>query len=1002
MLRALALSLLVVASLPAAAQTPADAARDGGPPIYIAFLWHMHQPVYYPGETVVQTQQAGRFPFSLYDVHTSRSGPYTAWPARATQAAAARGLPSCGAQVSFSASLMQNLDALAGAGVGFQNWTASWRMAHAQTTALGNPRLDLVGFGAYHPLMPLIEGEDIRRQVAEHRAAEAAHFAGAAPRGVFPPETAFSTRVLPALAAEGVEWVILDNAHLERAAAGFPWSAASAIVEPNRADIVNPNPGDWRALTGLWAPTPVSAAWAHRPHVAQYVDPATGETTRTVVVPASRYLGNEDGRGGFGALQYEAVMSQLEAANTDPDHPILVVLHHDGDNFGGGAESYYNGNWDAFLSWLQANPTRFQCTTVQDYLDQFPPDADDVVHVADGSWAGADGGDPEFKKWLADPGADGASPDRHSWAVLTAATHVVRAAEASAPGAAPVVEARRLLSQGQASDYWYWDGSLGGLWDSLPTRAANAAVGLAAPFLGADLAPPTVFLPQREPYNPGATEWGAAVARDLEVWTYVYDASPLARVTLRVRADADGANPLATTDNETYAGGPGVGAWEDLPMTATAQPAPAGVPAATRLATRYAATVAGRSDVLLDYYVEAEDAAGRVTRSPIQHVWIGANAGGPGGGAVSWAPTSPATFETVTITVEGATQGARLHWGVNGWQTPAATYQPAGTTPWPTSGAVETAMSGPDAEGRLTVTLGPFNDPAQAVQTVNFVIHYADDTWDNNGGLDYAITIAGGGSGPEPFVMDGALDARAQPTLSDGTSTLWTAWNGRTLYLATQPASAQGGDTFLFVADGPQPLTAAPWAKAGQVAQWRAFAANESTNGWSGWFDADAPAATAVGAVFEATYDLGEGAAQVYVAAGVWDTADGGALLRRLGAEHAPSGPAGPGDGSISAYHLLSLGTVVGTAPPPAADALAPLAPNPSAGEARTVLTLARAASVTAEVVDVLGRRVALLHEGPLPAGAHALTAAGLAPGVYVLRVTGAAAPMARRLTVVR
>lgn len=33
------------------------------PPIYISFLWHMHQPIYRPYESIVQTQAAHRYPY---------------------------------------------------------------------------------------------------------------------------------------------------------------------------------------------------------------------------------------------------------------------------------------------------------------------------------------------------------------------------------------------------------------------------------------------------------------------------------------------------------------------------------------------------------------------------------------------------------------------------------------------------------------------------------------------------------------------------------------------------------------------------------------------------------------------------------------------------------------------------------------------------------------------------------------------------------------------------
>lgn len=66
-------------------------------------------------------------------------------------------------------------------------------------------------------------------------------------------------------------------------------------------------------------------------------------------------------------------------------------------------------------------------------------------------------------------------------------------------------------------------------------------------------------------------------------------------------------------------------------------------------------------------------------------------------------------------------------------------------------------------------------------------------------------------------------------------------------------------------------------------------------------------------------------------------------------------------------------------------------APNPSAGPVRLALSLDRPEAVRAEVLDLTGRRVALLHDGPLAAGPHTLTwAAEAAPGLYLVRVTGA------------
>ncbi len=984
-----ALLSLIALIAPTARTAHAQAPR---PTIHIAFLWHMHQPVYVPGETIRQSDAAGRFSYRIEDIFNQRTGPYTTWPRAAIRAGQDAGLPYGGASVSFSTSLLDGLDHLEGVGNGnFRGWKAPWREAAAWRTAGGNARLDMIGFGASHPLMPLIGRDAITRQILQHRAAVTAAFGAPPSKGLFPPENAFSPRIIPALRDAGVEWVLVDNVHFERAAEGYPYDRGGNLVEPNRADRRNANPGDWRQLTGLWAPTKVSA-WARRPHRVAHIDPVTGERTTVVAVPTDRYLGNEDGRGGFGALQYEAVMRQFEADNTDPDHPILLVLHHDGDNYGGGSEGYYNGNFRAFVDWAKANPGRFTFTTVQDYLDRFPVDATDVIHVENGSWSGADNGDPEFLKWLGRPGADGYSPDRNSWAVLTAAANAV--ATAGAPA-----EALRWLDTGMASDYWYWDGTE--IWDSQVTRAANEAVRLAAASPAADATPPTVFVPQRTPYNPGETEWGVVQPRATTVWTYAYDVSGLTSVRLRYRIDPDGRVDPA---NATFAGGAGAtGAWQTRAMTAVAAPAARTNPLPTLRAARYEATLDSLSGVLVDYVVEATDAGGRVTTSDLQHVWIGTGTttGGPSGrGAVSWTPSAPTRTQTVTVSVASpGTATARLHWGVNAqgsaWTTPVAAHRPAGTTLFGAGPAAETPMTR-DGD-TLRATLGPFADAAQAVSNVAFVLHYGDDTWDNNGGADYRIAVSGGTTPVATFALDGRLDAAARVVAASSSAgrTLHAAYSGGLLYLATE-GSASTGDAFVLVADTPGAPGAAMWGKAGQVAAPRAFLARESTNGYAAWFTPPASGATTSAAYRMASGDVLEGTVDVaavfgripdalYVAAATYATADGGALVAQA--------PAGNADGALDAAEFVRVPLVTATAAdgvdgPTGAFTLGPAVPNPVRGEGRLPLHVARAGRGVVEAFDVLGRRVATLLDADVAAGLHTVSmgAGTLAPGVYVVR----------------
>ena len=96
--------------------------------------------------------------------------------------------------------------------------------------------------------------------------------------------------------------------------------------------------------------------------------------------------------------------------------------------------------------------------------------------------------------------------------------------------------------------------------------------------------------------------------------------------------------------------------------------------------------------------------------------------------------------------------------------------------------------------------------------------------------------------------------------------------------------------------------------------------------------------------------------------------------------------------------------TSAGPTPPAPPEVTAP-APNPTGGAAAFAVRPAHTGPVTVEVVDLLGRRVLTLHDGPLAGGADrrfAVAAGALPAGVYLVRVTGEGARATRRLVVAR
>ena len=663
-----------LSALPAFAQNP----------IHVTYLWHMHQPVYYPYESVNATDSAGRFNFSVKGVHDQRLGPYGEWPKNAVQQAADKSIPNGGVQVSFSGSLMENMNGLYGFG-----WREHYRWArNGLRTVRNNPRLDAVGIAYHHSLMPLTTKESMRMQIRLHKEAYYDNWNsnGTYSKGFWPPECAFDVNMIPALVAEGLEWVIIDNGHFDRATQNYPWAPASSI-RPNQADQLNPDPAtigsQWVQLNNVWAPTKVSAPWGYQPHRVQYIEPDSHPTNpvvrRIVAVPAARYEGNENGRGGYGAFKPENVWSTHanNGINNNSSRPMIILCHSDGDNFGMLNADAYNGQHGMFLEMTKSNPT-FEHTSVQDYLELYPVPQNDVIHVEPGSWVGIDGGTPYFDKWRENNARSGEHPDLWSWSVLVAAANRVIHADNLENNysmndvrwgiGSDTAKAWRYYLQAETSCHWYWDFDRANPWDGNATRGANLAIAEANKVINRNLATdrigPTIWPPQRDIYNPGNKHYNEATNQpsDFTVFTFVDDVNGLQSVTLKWRADLDGANPILEYDNELYARNASkVGAWTDVTMAGDFYPPVKGplVPDPANRAKRYQAMITNQNNVLIDYYVEAVDGRGNTNRSDIAHVWVGAANGGGGG-----TPANPAsvTFSAdprdcapITVTLNATT-----------------------------------------------------------------------------------------------------------------------------------------------------------------------------------------------------------------------------------------------------------------------------------------------------------------------------------------------------------
>lgn len=773
----------------------------GREPVHVTWLWHLEQPIYWPApnaagtryetaqDSLVARAAGAAHPANDLEEIFGKPDRVAVYQGRVRDALSALdGLPDAGAQVSYSGGLIENVASLGAAGLlGYgADPFAALRAARGASTSGGHPRLDLVQFPFHHALIPLIDPEVLRMELRLYRAIYPEAWGPVRQsRGLFPSEMAFAEHVIPVLAEEGIAWVVVSNHHISRGCADYPWVAGSGgdnIPPPNRADLLNraQGAGAWRRVAIDRGVAPANAApFAYRPHRAQYVDPATGEVSRVIVVPAAQAESWQDGYACFGVDAVDAVGDA-----TDGGPPPLMLLAHDGDNAFGGGFSYYLECTPTFAR--SATDAGHHVTTVEQYLADFPVPEDDVVHVESGAWVNADGdfGAPSFWNWnwplvdaqgRVDP-ATGWAEDERGWAVIVAATQVVRHATAlrGAPdvarvlhpedGADDVERAWHFLLGALNSGYMYYGLALD--MELKPVVASNAAVEHARAAIGDDARdafPPTIWLPQRYPDNPGGTNFGPLYRYEVVeagprflVWTFAHDVSGVDAAVLRVRRDADGENPLDDHANETYAGGPGVGAWRDIPMQRRAMPLDnvTGNPEfddsvlPTAIADVFWAEVDEGSEVLLDYHVQVTDARGNVARSVIQHVWVGASEGVEPGGepgdpeGVHWTPSRP--WQGAPLTVFSPDPGW-LHWGVDGWRRPDEALWPPGTEAWPDGLAVETPFGGPDEDGFYSVTLGPL-----PVDTLDFVIRRADGSWDNNGGADWHLALAAERPAPPP------------------------------------------------------------------------------------------------------------------------------------------------------------------------------------------------------------------------------------------------------------
>ncbi|MBL6998152.1 MAG: hypothetical protein ISR75_06925 [Phycisphaerales bacterium] len=915
--------------------------------LHYTYLWHLEQPIYWPDQQNVSEDRYERAWQSILRKDAGSQHPennlrsifglddrVAAYQYRPHDAIGAISwAPEAGAQISFSGGLIENIQSFSEAGgqLGYvwdwNHWLRDARTWYTNSGGTNTPRADVVLFGFHHPLFPLISDSTAKKEIQLYKEIYGDAWGYSAPmsKGFFPSEMAFSERLIPILEEEGIEWTFVSSEKVSRACTDFPVVYGSGGINcdpPNKADQLNPAQGSYFRLTIDRGVSPAEAApFAYQPHYAKYVNPSTGAESRVIIVPCSQSLGWVDGYSPIGTAHF----GTLQQYN-DPSNPMLVVLAHDGDNAWGGGFSYYSEATPNLAG--QAVSEGYTPTVVQKFLSDHPVSENDVVHVEDGAWVNADGdfGAPQFLNWNWPPVnssgqidvENGWAEDVRNWAVITAAQNYVDTAEQISIDNGNPMRINHILyprSETSSSEraWHYFLGSLNSGYmyygtaldmEVKPTIACNEAIehANAAIANGNDQTPPEVWIPQRFPWNPGSANFGPHHGYqeyiddgDFHVWTFAYDVSGLENAKLLYRIDQDGNNPLSSNANEVYSQSNEVGSWIEIPMTVT--PFPAGnvhgddsinffeMPDA--IANRCVAEIVDVRESLVDYFVQAEDSLGNITKSPIQHVWIGDGEGSSGGGGGAAVEPDPLVAGgTATVSYDGMLaggSGVNMHYGFNGWS----------------SVPPEVAMAqNPKTElWEVTVSI-----PTSATQ-FDFVFNDGNGNWDNNNGQDWHIPVEGGKPG-DTWVMDGTLDTNAILIAENNNRHLWAGVIEDQLYIATEPAS-ENEDVFMFVSEDTSGMNPAPWGKSGFVASWSGYLAQEGTNGWIGWFDSTSPGNVefASDTILEGIYVLGTIDA-IALAVAPYETDDNGELLF---ANQVPQSIDGDTDVQANEYILLEM-----------------------------------------------------------------------------------------------
>jgi Starch/carbohydrate-binding module (family 53)/Glycosyl hydrolase family 57 len=604
-----------------------------------------------------------------------------------------------------------------------------------------------------------------------------------------------------------------------------------------------PNPGN-----AAWNVAPT----AYQLHKVKYVNPETGAEKTMVAVPSDDVLSYRYGYANEGVGKIDTYIAPFATDSARPLIVMPATDGDNAWGGGSSSwmeatPQLFNDS--ASRGYKPSTPQDFVNAAIAAAggANNIP-----VSHIEDGAWIfpEMDYGSPNFLKWIEPPVATvanrgittvpgtqidmetpGFALKFYSYAPLMAGANWCETAEQILKDEGGSAQAWKIqnpynnLGNGQWSSpneieqAWHiylagldsgfnYYGGLGNDDEIKPSLATRRAVEKLSPWMtqarrDKDKTGPTVLKPQRFPYNPGWYTFGwfnnvpgidtrflKRMNSEFYVWTHAYDLNgiPAGNVKLKVRVDSDGANPVDSNQNETYAGGGEVGTWVELAMTkkelpktrealnaaaANSQidyflPVQADAVADYYFVKITDANLPNFRSKLLDYYIEATDAKGNVSKSEIQHVWVddysGATNGGGGGGggttsALTTAPATPVAGQSITVTYNPAgrnlssASAVNIHYGYNGV-----------SGNW-------TAVPGLPMTKSGTNWIYSYIVPSAAT-TIALCFNNGSGTWDNNGGGNWNFTVSTAAVTEAPSVPTGLM---VQNVTTNSVSIKWTA-----------------------------------------------------------------------------------------------------------------------------------------------------------------------------------------------------------------------------------